>query len=217
MARTRQKSKQRKAKRLEEERKAAGRTEGPQQAERPRRTSESAPPAAPMPALAEVEEARQEAAVEVDEAREEAVAEVEEAREEAALEAQEATRAAEVATAPEVAPVPTPEPPARKLRRRERREAEVKEVKEPRRGKPAARPAKPAPRAAKAAKKSERRSRGRVVTFLVQVWAELRRVQWPDRTQVTQATAVVVVFCFIAGGYLAIWDWVFGELIKVIL
>ena len=136
---------------------------------------------------------------------------MEEAREEAALEAQEATRAAEVVTAPEVAPVPTAEPPARRLRRRERREAEVKE---PRRAKPPARPAKPAPRPAK---KREPRPRGRVVNFLVQVWAELRRVQWPDRTQVTQATTVVVVFCLIAGAYLATWDWVFSKLIKVIL
>jgi preprotein translocase SecE subunit len=207
MARTRQKSKQRKAKRLEQERKAAGRTEHP---ERPQRTPDGTAAPSP-PALAEVEEAREEAAAELDEARNEAVAEVEDAREEAALEAQEATRAAEVATAPEVTPVPSPEPPARKLRRRERREAEVKEQ---RRAKPAARPAKPAPRPAK---KREPRPRGRVVSFLVQVWAELRRVQWPDRAQVTQATTVVVVFCLIAGAYLATWDWLYSKLIKVLL
>jgi preprotein translocase SecE subunit len=210
MARTRQKSKQRKAKRLEQERKAAGRPEPPQRTERVQRPIDTAA-APPAPALAEIEEARQEAAAEVVEAGEQAASEVEEARQEAALEAQEATRAAEVATAPEAAPVPTPEPPARKLRRRDRREAEVKEQ---RRAKPPARPAKPTP---KAPKKREPRSRSRVVTFLVQVWAELRRVQWPDRTQVTQATTVVVVFCFIAGAYLATWDWVFSKLIKVIL
>ena len=59
--------------------------------------------------------------------------------------------------------------------------------------------------------------RGRVVNFLVQVWAELRRVQWPDRNQVTQATGVVVVFCFLAGAFLAFWDFVFGELVTSIL
>ena len=66
-------------------------------------------------------------------------------------------------------------------------------------------------------KRKEPRPRGRVVTFLKQVWAELRRVQWPDRNQVTQATAVVIVFCFIAGAFLAIWDFVFDKLITSIL
>jgi preprotein translocase SecE subunit len=42
-------------------------------------------------------------------------------------------------------------------------------------------------------------------------------VQWPDRTQVTQAAAVVIVFCAIAGAYLALWDLVFSKLIKVVL
>ena len=71
------------------------------------------------------------------------------------------------------------------------------------------------PRAARSAR--SRRQRGRVVNFLVQVWAELRRVQWPDRNQVTQATGVVIVFCFIAGAYLAFWDFVFGKLVTSIL
>ena len=56
-----------------------------------------------------------------------------------------------------------------------------------------------------------------MLNFFIQVWAELRRVQWPDRTQVTQATAVVVVFCILAGLYLAFFDWVFSELVKAIL
>ena len=80
------------------------------------------------------------------------------------------------------------------------------ERKEPRRER------KPAPE-----KRKEPRQRGRVVNFLVQVWAELRRVQWPDRNQVTQATGVVVVFCFLAGAFLAFWDFVFGELVTSIL
>jgi preprotein translocase subunit SecE len=80
------------------------------------------------------------------------------------------------------------------------------ERKEPRRAR------KPAPE-----KRKEARQRGRVVNFLIQVWAELRRVQWPDRNQVTQATGVVVVFCFLAGAFLAFWDFVFGELVTSIL
>jgi preprotein translocase SecE subunit len=66
-------------------------------------------------------------------------------------------------------------------------------------------------------RKREPRRRGRVVNFLVQVWAELRRVQWPDRNQVTQATGVVIVFCFLAGAYLALWDFVFNEFVTWLL
>ena len=53
--------------------------------------------------------------------------------------------------------------------------------------------------------------------FFVNVWAELKRVQWPDRNQVTQATAVVVVFCFLAGFYLSLWDFIFNKLVKALL
>jgi preprotein translocase SecE subunit len=66
-------------------------------------------------------------------------------------------------------------------------------------------------------RRREVRRRGRVINFLVQVWAELRRVQWPDRNQVTQATGVVVVFCFLAGAYLALWDFVFSEFVTWLL
>ena len=87
--------------------------------------------------------------------------------------------------------------------------------------KPARKERRPAPRQRKPAperqKEKEPRKRGRVVNFLVQVWAELRRVQWPDRNQVTQATGVVIVFCFIAGVYLAWWDWVFTKFVTWIL
>jgi preprotein translocase SecE subunit len=66
-------------------------------------------------------------------------------------------------------------------------------------------------------RRREARQRGRVLNFLVQVWAELRRVQWPDRNQVTQATGVVIVFCFLAGAYLALWDFVFSEFVTWLL
>jgi preprotein translocase subunit SecE len=66
-------------------------------------------------------------------------------------------------------------------------------------------------------RRREARQRGRVTNFMVQVWAELRRVQWPDRNQVTQATGVVVVFCFLAGAYLALWDFVFSKVVTWLL
>jgi preprotein translocase SecE subunit len=85
---------------------------------------------------------------------------------------------------------------------------------------PARQPAPKKPerrREPKPERKREPRRRGRVANFLVQVWAELRRVQWPDRNQVTQATGVVVVFCFLAGAYLALWDFVFSEFVTWLL
>ena len=84
--------------------------------------------------------------------------------------------------------------------------------------KPRREPTKPARRREpKPARAREPRQRGRVVNFLIQVWAELRRVQWPDRNQVTQATGVVVVFCFLAGAYLALWDFIFSEFVTWLL
>ena len=46
----------------------------------------------------------------------------------------------------------------------------------------------------------------RVLNFLRASWAELQRVQWPDRKQVAQATAVVLGFVVLAGAYLGVAD-----------
>ena len=64
---------------------------------------------------------------------------------------------------------------------------------------------------------SPRRQHGRVIGFLVNVWAELQRVQWPDRQAVTTLTGVVLGFVIIAGVYLGLLDYVFAKLIKLIL
>jgi len=61
------------------------------------------------------------------------------------------------------------------------------------------------------------RGRGRLIAFLIAVWAELKRVQWPNRKQLTQMTSIVLVFVLIAGGYLGLLDAIFSELIKRIL
>ena len=57
----------------------------------------------------------------------------------------------------------------------------------------------------------------RVVGFLRACWAELQRVQWPDRRQVGQATAVVLGFVVIAGAYLGLADVVAQQFIDFIL
>ena len=59
--------------------------------------------------------------------------------------------------------------------------------------------------------------RPRVVQFLIAVWAELQRVQWPNRQAMVTLTGVVLGFVLIAGGYLGLLDAVFSELIQAIL
>ena len=65
--------------------------------------------------------------------------------------------------------------------------------------------------------RTERRQRGRVGTFLGHVVDELRRVQWPDRRQVGQGTAVTLGFVVLAGGYLGLMDAIWKPLIEAIL
>ena len=69
----------------------------------------------------------------------------------------------------------------------------------------------------RAARRRERGGGNRVGTFLRNSWEELKRVQWPDRRQVAQATAVVAIFVIIIGAYLGLADWVFGKLVDAIL
>jgi preprotein translocase SecE subunit len=61
------------------------------------------------------------------------------------------------------------------------------------------------------------RGGNRAIGFLRASWAELQRVQWPDRRQVGQATAVVVGFVAIAGAYLGLADYVAKEIVEFIL
>jgi preprotein translocase SecE subunit len=62
-----------------------------------------------------------------------------------------------------------------------------------------------------------KRSGNSVVNFLRASWAELQRVQWPDRRQVGQATAVVLGFVVIAGAFLGLADAVAQEVVNIIL
>ena len=58
---------------------------------------------------------------------------------------------------------------------------------------------------------------GRAADFLRSCWAELRRVQWPDRRQVGQGTAVVIGFVLVAGAYLGLLDAIWNPVIQAIL
>ncbi len=63
----------------------------------------------------------------------------------------------------------------------------------------------------------EEKQRGRVVSFLIAVWAELQRVQWPDRKTLTTLTGVVLGFVLVAGGYLGGLDAIVSRVMESIL
>jgi preprotein translocase SecE subunit len=102
--------------------------------------------------------------------------------------------------------VPAEEAPdklSRRARRKEERERQqrAKESEKRRRA-----PAEP-----------QERQRGAVIGFLVSCWAELKRVQWPDRETLIQASAVTVLFIAVAAAYLGALDAIFGWLVQRIL
>jgi preprotein translocase SecE subunit len=109
--------------------------------------------------------------------------------------------------APETAEVDTEAAPADKISRRARRQEErdrkqrAKESEKRR-----------APRDAPA-----ERQRGGVIGFLASCWAELKRVQWPDRDTLIQASAITLVFITIMAAYLGVLDAVFNWLVQRIL
>jgi preprotein translocase SecE subunit len=78
---------------------------------------------------------------------------------------------------------------------------------------PAARPGA----AERAAHGRPRKRRSGVIGFLGHCVDELKRVQWPDRRQVGQGTAVTLGFTVLAGGYLGLLDAIWKPLIEAIL
>jgi preprotein translocase SecE subunit len=66
------------------------------------------------------------------------------------------------------------------------------------------------------AEKAEKR-RGAVTGFLASCWAELKRVQWPDRDTLVQASAVTFIFVAVMAAYLGGLDAAFNWLVKQIL
>jgi preprotein translocase SecE subunit len=66
------------------------------------------------------------------------------------------------------------------------------------------------------AEKAEKR-RGPVLGFLLSCWAELKRVQWPDRDTLVQASAVTFIFVAVMAAYLGGLDAAFNWLIQRII
>ena len=61
------------------------------------------------------------------------------------------------------------------------------------------------------------RQRGKILTFLGHVVDELRRVQWPDRRQTGQGTAVTLGFVVVAGGFLGLMDAIWKPIVEAII
>ncbi len=57
----------------------------------------------------------------------------------------------------------------------------------------------------------------RLANFIRACWAELQRVDWPDRRQVGQATAVVLGFVVVAGAFLGLADVVAQRIVDFII
>jgi preprotein translocase SecE subunit len=64
---------------------------------------------------------------------------------------------------------------------------------------------------------AERRQRGGISGFIASCWAELKRVQWPDRETLIQASAITLIFIAIMAIYLGILDAIFNWLVQRIL
>ncbi len=126
----------------------------------------------------------------------------------------EAMEAGMGAGAPE-ADLETPDAP--KPSRAQRR-AEAKQAKEAEKRKREERKRQEREQLARRQKQAQaERQRGGVIGFLVSCWAELRKVQWPDRDTLVQATAVTIIFVAVAAAYLGALDSAFSFLIKQIL
>ena len=126
----------------------------------------------------------------------------------------EAVEAGIAAGAPETQ-LETPDAP--KPSRAQRR-AEAKETKEVEKRQREERKRKESEQLAKRQKQAQvERQRGGVAGFIASCWAELRKVQWPDRDTLVQATAVTIVFVAVAAAYLGALDAAFNFLIQRIL
>jgi preprotein translocase SecE subunit len=92
---------------------------------------------------------------------------------------------------------------SRRTRRREERERRERAKESERRRRPREEPVE--------------RQRGAVAGFFSSVMAELRRVQWPDRETLIQATAITIVFIAVMAAYLGVLDAIFNWLVQRIL
>ena len=106
--------------------------------------------------------------------------------------------------APADAEADAPKESRRERKRREREEAAAKEQRRLAREKSS----KP---------EVQEKQRGAVTGFIASCWAELKRVQWPNRDTLIQASAVTVLFVAVMATYLGILDAVFSQLVDLFI
>lgn len=111
------------------------------------------------------------------------------------------------ADVPEAADPVEPAEPSDKISRRARR-SEERERKQRAKESERRRAPKEAP---------VERQRGGVIGFLASCWAELKRVQWPDRETLIQASAITLIFIAAMAAYLGVLDAIFNWLVQRIL
>jgi preprotein translocase SecE subunit len=101
---------------------------------------------------------------------------------------------------------------------RAQRRAEAKALKESEKRQRAEQKRRESEQLAKKQKQAQaERQRGGVLGFFASCWAELKKVQWPDRDTLVQATAVTIIFVAVAATYLGVLDAAFNFLVKQIL
>jgi preprotein translocase subunit SecE len=69
------------------------------------------------------------------------------------------------------------------------------------------------------AKKGQQKNEGFIAgprRFAREVQGELKRVNWPDREQLRQSTAVVLIIVLTLGAYVYVWDLLFRSLARLI-
>ncbi len=70
--------------------------------------------------------------------------------------------------------------------------------------------------ASKKAQQQNRRFGSGAVEFAREVRGELKRVNWPNRDQLQQSTAVVLIIVLLLMAYVAFWDFIFQRLAEFI-
>ena len=93
----------------------------------------------------------------------------------------------------------------RERKRREREEAREKEERRLAREKKSRAAAEP------------EKERNAVAAFIASCWAELKRVQWPDRETLIQASAVTIIFVAVMALYLGVLDAAFSKLVDLFI
>jgi preprotein translocase subunit SecE len=73
---------------------------------------------------------------------------------------------------------------------------------------------RPGAQPAKSQAGAQRRERRR---FVAESWAELKKVEWPNQSQVIQATVVVLIACIVVGIYLYLNDALWKPVVQKII